>query len=583
MSLSKKMILGWNLGNSLEACSETGAGETMWGNPKITQKLIDEVKAAGFNTIRIPCAWSGYIVNEETYEIDQAWLARVKEVVDYCINNDMYTMINIHWDGRWRDENPFYNKQEAILRKHNALWQQIAIYFRDYDEHLLFAGTNEVHANYATPSTENLDVQMSFNQAFVNTVRSTGGRNTWRNIIVQSYNTNIELAVKHLKMPTDPTPNRIMSEVHFYDPWDFCGDEDSNKFLRGKDYAGNANAPTWGDEDWVNKAFSDMKTNFIDKNIPVILGEYGAIHRTDLPEIPEQNHLKSRNDYLNYVTSAALKHGLVPIYWDNGYTGNNGFGLFDRTNGSQAHPGTFVTTPTVSTKDASVQVATKIINTENASDNIELCLTVRSAEGSIVKETKSNLNIRSQSDTTITNTIQINSPQLWSVEKPYMYSLTATIKNKGKAIDEETIPFGIRDFKFDSQQGFILNGENIKIKGVCMHHDLGALGAAVNIRAMERQLEMLKEMGCNGICTSHNPPAPEFLDLCDRMGFIVMEDIFDMWAKKKSPYDYSQYFNDWYERDLSILYSGIVIIPLFLSGILEMKYWNNGLISIPIH
>lgn len=340
MTLASKMKFGWNLGNSLEACGGVNsASETMWGNAKTTQKLIDAVKAAGFNTVRIPCAWSGYIVDNDTYKIDPAWLARVKEVVDYCVNNNMYAILNIHWDGGWRDENPFYIQQEAILKKHDALWQQIAVYFRDYDEHLIFAGTNEVHANTGNaPSTENIDVQLSYNQSFVNTVRATGGRNAWRNLVVQAYNTNIELAVKYLKMPTDNTQNRLMSEVHYYDPWDFCGDENGNKFLWGKDFKGNANTATWGLEDWADDAFASMKRTFVDKGVPVILGEYGAILRSDLPEIPYQNHITSRNYYLNYITSSALKHGLVPIYWDNGNTENFGFGLFDRASGNQMHP-----------------------------------------------------------------------------------------------------------------------------------------------------------------------------------------------------------------------------------------------------
>ena len=119
-----------------------------------------------------------------------------------------------------------------------------------------------------------------------------------------------------------------------------------------------------------------------------------------------------------------------------------------------------------------------------------------------------------------------------------------------KIEDVYETPFGIRSFYFDSLKGFFLNGKRVKINGVCNHHDLGCLGAAVNTRAIERQLEILKGMGCNGIRTSHNPPAPELLDLCDRMGFIVMDEAFDMWEKKKSPFDYALYWNEWHEKDL---------------------------------
>ena len=151
--------------------------------------------------------------------------------------------------------------------------------------------------------------------------------------------------------------------------------------------------------------------------------------------------------------------------------------------------------------------------------------------------------------------IELKNPNLWSIDAPYMYKVESILKNKetGEVLDRYYTPTGIRTFRFDAQKGFILNGEQVKINGVCMHHDLGCLGAAVNTRAIERQLEILKEMGCNGIRCSHNPPAPELLDFCDRMGFIVMDETFDMWRKKKTRHDYSRYFNEWHERDLTDL------------------------------
>ncbi|MDR0864871.1 MAG: cellulase family glycosylhydrolase [Candidatus Symbiothrix sp.] len=335
--LAAQLKIGWNLGNSLEATSETNASETMWGNPKTSKRLIDAVKAAGFNAIRIPCAWSGYIENQETYKISDAWLARVKEVVDYCIDNEMYTIINIHWDRGWLEENPFYAKQEEVNKKQKALWTQIAGFFKDYDEHLLLAGTNEVHAGYGTPSAENIAVQSSYNQTFVDAVRATGGKNAWRNLVVQAYNTNSEYAIKYLKMPEDKAKKRLMVEVHYYDPWDFCGDESSSIYLWGKDYSGKG-VSTWGQEAYANERFAGMKTNFVDKGIPVILGEYGAILRSKLSDLEEQEHIQARNYYLNYITKTAQENGCIPFYWDNGNTGNNGFGLFNRSTGAQVYP-----------------------------------------------------------------------------------------------------------------------------------------------------------------------------------------------------------------------------------------------------
>lgn len=342
MQLSQNMKVGWNIGNTMEATGVTNgvytASETLWGNPKITKTLIDGVKAAGFNTIRIPCAWSGYIEDPVTYRIKDSWLARVKEVVDYCVANEMYVIVNIHWDGGWLEEHPLFANQVEVNKKQKALWQQIAVYFRDYNEHLLFAGTNEVHANYGNPTSENIQVQESYNQTFVNAVRATGGRNTWRSLIVQAYNTNITHAKDYMTMPADAAgiTNRLMAEVHFYDPFDFTLDATSGKYLWGADYAGNANASNWGQEAWVDEAFGIVKTKFVDNGIPVILGEYGPMLRSSLPN-GLADHIKARNHYLHYVTNAAKENGLVPVYWDNGGTGNNSSGLFNRATGEKVH------------------------------------------------------------------------------------------------------------------------------------------------------------------------------------------------------------------------------------------------------
>jgi beta-galactosidase len=146
--------------------------------------------------------------------------------------------------------------------------------------------------------------------------------------------------------------------------------------------------------------------------------------------------------------------------------------------------------------------------------------------------------------------LSVPNPRLWSPEHPYLYRLETSVYDGDRLLDRVVTPVGIRRFRFDVQQGFFLNGRPLKILGVCMHHDLGALGAAVNTAAIRRQLRILKEMGCNAIRTSHNPPAPEFLDCCDEMGFIVMDEAFDMWQKKKTKYDYSLDFGEWHRRDL---------------------------------
>jgi endoglucanase len=339
-ALAKKMKLGWNLGNSLEACSnEFSASEILWGNPKTTKDLITFIKQSGFNAVRIPTAWSGYIEDRATHKIKDEWIMRVREVVDYCVENDMYTIINIHWDGGWLENNPVYSKQKDVNAKQKALWEQIAVAFRDYDEHLLFAGTNEVHADYNRPTKEHLEVQMSFNQTFVDAVRSTGGKNAWRTLIAQGYNTNITYTNESLILPKDPTLNRMMAEVHYYDPYDFTLDETaSGKYLWGKEFAGNPNSSNWGQEAWLEKEFDLMQKKFVSKGVPVILGEYAATYRGNLTGSALQNHKKARYNYIYEVTKSAKENGLIPFYWDNGGTGANASGIFDRNTRTVAHP-----------------------------------------------------------------------------------------------------------------------------------------------------------------------------------------------------------------------------------------------------
>ena len=215
--------------------------------------------------------------------------------------------------------------------------------------------------------------------------------------------------------------------------------------------------------------------------------------------------------------------------------------------------GTYVTTPQVSDKEATVSVCTSVKNEGTALAEVKVISSLLDAEGNRVGETTSVLPISKDSVGTYQQTVKVISPILWSVNNPYLYTLETEVWADDKLVDTYETTTGIRSFEFSADKGFVLNGEQVKIKGVGMHHDLGCLGAAVNTRAIERQLEILREMGCNGIRCSHNPPAPELLQLCDEMGFIVMDETFDMWRKKKTRYDYSLYFNEWHERDLTDL------------------------------
>jgi endoglucanase len=333
VEFSAEMSPGWNIGNSLDAIG----GETAWGNPKITQQLIDSVKAAGFKSIRIPVAWSKF-TNDSLFIIDTTWLNRVEEVVNYVLKDSMYAIINEHWDGGWQQ--PTYKDSVYVNNRLAAIWKQIAIRFRDYGDHLLFAGTNEVMVtnNYSTPKKEYYTVQNSFNQTFVNTVRSTGGRNYYRYLLVQGFNTNINYTVSYFAAPADAAPNRLMVEVHYYDPYNFTINTGSGYTTQwGNDAA--IKTDTWANESYADNQFQKMKTKFIDKGYAVILGEYGVVVRLNLgSDSLNAVCARYRDYYIKYVTASMFKHGLVPIYWDNGYTGNNGMGILNRASGSKAYP-----------------------------------------------------------------------------------------------------------------------------------------------------------------------------------------------------------------------------------------------------
>jgi beta-galactosidase len=214
------------------------------------------------------------------------------------------------------------------------------------------------------------------------------------------------------------------------------------------------------------------------------------------------------------------------------------------------HWGTFVTTPVVSGESATVNMEMKIRNNTHQKQEIKVRTDIHDQHWKIVASDETgNLNIDSLA--VVNMQFQVKSPELWSIENPAIYLAVTRIFTNGNLVDQYETPFGIRYFKFDPVKGFSLNGRSLKILGVNNHHDLGALGSAVNVRAMERQLEILKEMGCNAIRMSHNPPAPELLDLCDRMGFIVMDEAFDSWVTKKMQFDYHIDWEEWHVRDLS--------------------------------
>lgn len=214
------------------------------------------------------------------------------------------------------------------------------------------------------------------------------------------------------------------------------------------------------------------------------------------------------------------------------------------------HWGTFITANSVDGNSAKISAKINVKNSVENDSAIKVKTIILDKNGEPVGSVESVNEIKAGSITEFQQEIIINNPELWSVDSPVLYSAKTIIESNGKVLDEYKTIFGIRDFEFNPEKGFSLNGKHLKIKGVCNHHDLGCLGAAVNKRAIERQLEILKKMGCNAIRTSHNPPAPELLDLCDELGFIVMDEAFDMWEKSKTEFDYSLNWAEWHKKDL---------------------------------
>jgi len=215
--------------------------------------------------------------------------------------------------------------------------------------------------------------------------------------------------------------------------------------------------------------------------------------------------------------------------------------------------GVWVTTPRVTRESASVRIKTQARNESASAVPCVLTTSVLDRDGKPVQASETSHQLGANSDFEFVQQMTLDQPQLWGVETPYLYTLRSIVRVGERVVDETETQFGVREALFDADRGFLLNGVRVKLNGVCLHHDGGAVGAAVPERVWERRLSILKEMGCNAIRTSHNPVAPEFLDLCDSMGFLVMNEAFDEWRVPKGqigPNGYSLYFDEWSERDV---------------------------------
>jgi endoglucanase len=335
------MKLGWNLGNSLDSVDASKSDttvETAWGNPVITSSLIQAVASAGFGAVRIPVTWIGRCGSSPDYTISAAYINRVEEVINYVLKQNLYAIINIHHDGgnnvtgRWLTLVDSSGKvttdhTTAVVTQFKKMWTQIADHFKDYDGHLIFESMNEVMVDYDTPQQSFYDVINQLNQAFVDTVRASGGNNPGRCLVVPGYNTNIDYTVAGFVSPKDTSSGKLILSDHYYDPYSFTGSAETHAWGTG-----NSGIDSWGQEDSVKTEIGKLKSTFIDKGLPVILGEYGAVNQS--------GYEKYRRYYVEYVTKAAHDAGIAPFIWDNGSTssGSDAFGLINRSNNTVQYP-----------------------------------------------------------------------------------------------------------------------------------------------------------------------------------------------------------------------------------------------------
>ncbi|MFD2036978.1 beta-galactosidase GalB [Belliella marina] len=316
---------------------------------------------------------------------------------------------------------------------------------------------------------------------------------------------------------------------------------------------------------WYRKAFS-VPENYEQKEVWI---EFDGVYRNSEVWINGHYLGKRPNGYIGfkYDLSPYLVYGdsqnLIAVKVDNEAQPNSrwytGSGIYRNVRLVATgklhvdHWGTFVTTPEIDDRQAMVSLAVQLKNSSKEEGEFSLVSRILDKDHKEVAKHESTGNLKAGQNEKIEHSFQIENIKLWKVEDPYLYEVISEVYQNGQKVDVYSTPLGIRYFEFDAQKGFSLNGVSMKIQGVCMHHDLGALGAAVNTRAIQRQLEILKEMGVNAIRTAHNPPAPEVLRLCDQMGFIVQDEAFDAWKKRKAKEDYHKDWDEWYQRDLEDL------------------------------
>lgn len=337
---AKELGLGWNLGNQLDAFHDGKADETVWGNPPATQQFFHRLAEVGFTSVRIPVTWVGHFGEGPGYKISDKYMERVAEVVGYAENAGLKTIINIHHDGVesyfWLDiKNAALDKavNDTVKNMIKSIWTQIANRFKDKGDFLIFESMNEIHdgkwgwgANLSDGGRQ-YEVLNEWNQVFVDAVRSTGGNNAYRFLAIPGYATNIDLTVKHFRMPADRVEGKLMVSIHYYDPMDYTMHDVYTEW-------GHTAKPELKydgmDEEYMLEQFKSLKSAFIDKGIPVYIGEMSCKYRED------KRSERFREYFLEYLCKAAKENGVAPFYWDNGKDRSC---IFDRSTGKYVNNG----------------------------------------------------------------------------------------------------------------------------------------------------------------------------------------------------------------------------------------------------
>jgi len=313
--LVKEIKIGWNLGNTMDATGGQGvSSEISWGNPVTSKEMIDSIKTAGFNILRIPTTWEKHLGPAPDYIIDEKWLSRVQEITDYAIDNGMFVIINMHHEEWYL---PFYDNADKATDMLTKVWKQVADRFENYDEHLIFEGLNEPRQKGTSfewngGNQEGWEVVNQLNAAFIETIRNAGGNNPLRHLMIPPYAaTSSTNAWSGFIVPKD---DKIIVSIHAYTPYNFA----LNKTGTSEWSTDNSN-----DTREIDNLMNSIDQNFISKGIPVILGEFGAMNK---------DNTNSRVAWAEYYIKKAKEKGIPCIWWDNGAFAGSGelFGLLDR-------------------------------------------------------------------------------------------------------------------------------------------------------------------------------------------------------------------------------------------------------------